>query len=102
MINIRKNDTVFILDGRDKGKTGSVIEVLPKKNQIKVSGIAIVIKHAKARKQGQPSEIIKKEDYINISKVMPVCTSCKKPARVSFTISENNKTRTCVRCKENF
>lgn len=102
MINIRKSDTVFVLSGKDKGKTGSVIEVLPKKNLIKISGIAIIVKHAKARKQGQPSEIIRKEDYIDISKVMPVCTSCKKPARVSFTMIENKKTRTCVRCKENF
>ena len=69
---IKKNDKVTVLTGKDKGKTGTVIEVLPKKGKVLVKGIAMVSRHAKAKKQGETSSIKKKESYINISNVMAV------------------------------
>ena len=72
MMAIKKNDKVVVLTGRDKGKTGTVIEVLPKKGKVLVKGIAMVSRHAKARKQGETSSIKKKESYINVSNVMAV------------------------------
>lgn len=100
---IKKNDTVKVISGKDKGKTGSVIEVLPKKKKILVKGIAIVTKHAKPRGQGDTGGIKKKESYIGLSSVMPVCSACKKPTRVNTKqLSEGEHVRVCNRCQEVF
>ena len=72
MAHVKKNDVVFILTGKDKGKSGTVIEVLPKEGKVKVKGIALVTRHMKARRQGETSTIKKMESYINISNVAPV------------------------------
>lgn len=69
---VKKNSIVVVLTGKDKGKTGRVIAILPKKNKVKVEGVAIVTKHAKARKPGETSAIKKLESFIHISNVMPV------------------------------
>ena len=66
---IKKNDTVVVLSGKDKDKKGSVIEVLPKKGKVLVKDVAIVTRHAKARKQGEVAGIRKEESYINASKL---------------------------------
>lgn len=101
MNNIRKNDTVYILSGSDKGKQGKVLDILPKKKLVKVSGIAIVTKHSKARKQGEVSSIKQIESYINISKVMLVNPHNSKPCRVGFRILENGKkVRVCKRTND--
>ncbi len=100
---IKKNDTVCVLSGKDKGKTGQVIAISPKKGKVMVKGVAVAIKHVKARAQGQVSGIKKEEAFIDATKVMPVCLSCNKPCRVSVKILEDGKkTRTCNRCKEIF
>ena len=62
---IKKNDTVVVLSGKDKGKTGSVIEILPKKGKVMVKGVAVVTRHVKARKQGEVPGIKKEETYID-------------------------------------
>jgi len=101
MARIKKNDTVVVLSGKDKGKQGSVLVVAPKKKRVMVKGIAIRIKHAKARRQGESSEIKKEEGWLPLAKVMPVCGACKKPCRVQAKILEGGKkVRVCSRCKE--
>jgi len=100
---IKKNDTVVVLSGKDKDKTGTVIEVLPKKGKVLVKGIALVTRHVKARKQGEVSGIKKEEGYINDSIVMPVCISCKKASRINTKMMEDGKrVRVCNRCEEIF
>lgn len=69
MTNIKKNDMVLVITGSDKGKKGSVIEVLPKKGKIKIQGIAVGVRHSKARKQGEKSAIKNLERFIDISNV---------------------------------
>lgn len=71
-MHIKKNDTVVILSGKDKGKKGTVLEILPKKGKVKVRDVAIVVRHVKARKQGESSAIIRSEAFIDLSKVMLV------------------------------
>jgi len=103
MERVKKNDTVAIITGKDKGKTGKVIEILSKKGKVMVKGIALVTKHVKARKQGEISGIKKKESFIKLSNVMPICSSCKKPTRVSGKALEVGKRmRICNRCNESF
>lgn len=100
---IRKNDTVIVLSGKDKGKKSTVLEVLPKEDLAMVKDVAVVTRHAKARKQGDVPGIKKQEGYIKLSRMMPVCGSCKKPCRVNAKVIEGNKrVRACNRCEEVF
>lgn len=87
-MHIKKNDTVVILTGRDKGKQGTIIEVLPKKGKVKVRGIAIVTRHVKARRQGESPAIKKEESYIDISNVRSLSGSHEK---LTNTKSINNE-----------
>lgn len=80
-MSIKKNDTVYILTGKDKGKQGTVIEILPKKGKVKVRGIAVVTRHVKARRQGEVSAIKKEESYIDISNVKALAGSQSKASR---------------------
>ena len=98
---IKKNDKVVILVGKDKGEQGTVIEILPKKDKVMVKGLAMVTRHMKARKQGDIAGIKKQESYVKISHVMPICSACKKPSRVSMKLLDTGKrARACNRCKE--
>lgn len=72
MAHIKKNETVLVIAGKDKGKKGVVLEVLPKKNKVLVKGIAIATHHVKATRQGQVGGIKKEESYIHISNVVSV------------------------------
>ena len=100
-MRIRKNDTVLVISGRDKGKTGNVVAILPKEDKLLIGGIAINKYHVKARKQGEASSIKKQESYISLSKVMPVCSSCKNACRVSFKVLDTGKkARICSECKQ--
>lgn len=100
MMRIKKNDTVLVLTGRDKGKRGTVLEVVPDQDLVKVAGIAMVTKHFKPRKQGETGGIRKQEGYINASNVMLVSTD-GKPCRVNFKVQEDGKkVRVCNRTKD--
>jgi large subunit ribosomal protein L24 len=103
MVRIKKDDMVAVLSGKDNGKTGKVIEILPKKGKVKIKGIALVKKHVKARRQGETGGIKEVEAYLDASKVMPICASCNHPTRVSVKHAEaGKKARMCNRCKEIF
>jgi large subunit ribosomal protein L24 len=105
MMRIKKNDTVKVISGKDKGNQGQVIDVLSKKgkvSKVRIQGLGLVVRHAKARKQGETSSIKKIETYFDVSKVMPICTACKKPCRLNATIIDGKKARMCNRCKEVF
>lgn len=102
MIAIKKNDTVKVLTGKDRGKTGRVIMVLPKKKRALVEGVNYVKKHMRQTRQDQKGGIIQKEMPLNISNIMLVCKSCNKPTRVEIKNGdgENAKVRICKKCKE--
>jgi large subunit ribosomal protein L24 len=100
---IKKNDTVLVMAGKDKGKQGYVISVDPKKDLVVVKDVGIVTRHVKAQKSGDKSRIVKEEAAIQLCKVMPVCPACKKACRVQVRFLESeNKVRQCNRCKETF
>jgi large subunit ribosomal protein L24 len=100
---IKKNDTVVVLSGKDKDKTGTVIEVLPKKGKVLVKGIALVTRHVKARRQGEVSGIKKEETYLDAGALMPLCGACKKACRVNAKMMEDGtRVRICNRCEEIF
>ena len=97
-MNIKTNDTVVVLSGKDKGKQGKVLSADPKGMKVIVEGVNVAKRHQKARKQGEESGIIKKETPIYASKVMLVCPKCGKPTRVGHTVADGKKTRACKKC----
>ena len=98
-MNIRKNDKVVVLSGRDKGKQGEVLRAMPAEGKVVVQGVSVATKHQKARKQGEESSIIKVETPIYACKVMVVCPKCSKPTRVAHKVgADGKKVRVCKRC----
>ncbi len=97
-MNIKKGDTVQILSGNDKGKTGEVLETMPKAGKIVVKGVNIRKKHVKPRKQGDEGGIISVECAIPNAKANVVCPKCNKPTRIGHVIENNEKIRVCKKC----
>ena len=84
-MRIKKGDTVKVLSGNDKGKTGEVIEILPKTQKVVVKGVNIRKKHVRPRKQGEEGGIISVECAIHSSKVNVVCPKCGKATKVGYS-----------------
>lgn len=100
-IKIKKNDTVKIMSGNYRGKTGKVKMVDPKSKRVIVEGVAITTRHKRATKMGEVGGKIKQEAAIDISKVMLVCPRCGEAARVGITVLDNgDRVRYCKKCKE--
>ncbi len=97
-MKIKKGDTVEVLSGNDRGKSGEVLEVIPKKDKVIVKGINVRKKHIKPRKQGEQGGIIPVECAIYSSKVNVVCPKCKKAVKVGFTMEKDEKVRVCKKC----
>ena len=97
-MRIKKGDNVQVLSGNDKGKTGEVLEVMPKADKIVVKGVNIRKKHVKARRQGEESGIISEECAIPTSKVNVVCPKCGKATKVGYSVEKEEKVRVCKKC----
>ena len=97
-MRIKKGDTVKVLSGNDKGKTGEVIEILPKTQKVVVKGVNIRKKHVKPRKQGEEGGIISVECAIHSSKVNVVCPKCGKATKVGYSEEKGEKVRVCKKC----
>ncbi len=97
-MRIKKGDTVKILSGNDKGKTGEVLEIIPKTEKIIVKGVNVRKKHVKARKQGEESGILSIECAIHSSKANVVCPKCGKATRVQYKVEKDEKVRVCQKC----
>jgi len=97
-MKVKKGDTVQVLSGNDKGKTGEVLEVMPKQEKVVVKGVNIRKKHVKPRKQGDEGGIISVESAIHTSKVNVVCPKCNKPARIGYKMEKDGKVRVCKKC----
>ena len=97
-MRIKKGDTVQVLSGNDKGKTGEVLEVIPKTQKVVVKGVNIRKKHVKPRKQGEEGGILSVECSIPSSKVNVVCSKCNKPVRIGYVIENGEKIRVCKKC----
>ncbi|MBU1117677.1 50S ribosomal protein L24 [Patescibacteria group bacterium] len=98
-MKIQKGDKVEIIIGKDKGRSGEVLKVFTKKEQIIVKGLNLFKKHLKPT-QGQKGGIIEKERAVKVSKTMLICPSCGKKIRVAYQIDKNgDKSRICRKCK---
>ena len=97
-MTVRRDDTVIVISGDDKGKTGKVIAVSPEEGKVIVSKVHVVKKHAKPRRQGETGGIVKAEGAMYASKVQVVCPACGKPTRVAHKVEGGKKTRVCKHC----
>ena len=97
-LNIKKGDTVVVLAGKDKGKTGKVIETVPTQGKTIVNGINIVTKHQKARNAKEKGGIVKKPAPIDNSNLMVICSTCGKATRVARKEVEGKHVRICKKC----
>ena len=100
-MKIRKNDTVLVITGKDKGKKGKVRFAYPKKERILVEGINFIKRHTRATGQVRQAGIIEREAPIHVSNVMLLCNKCNHPTRVGFhTLEDGRKVRICHSCGE--
>ena len=101
-VDIRKNDEVEVIAGKDRGKRGRVVNVLPRQGRVMVEGVARAKRHLPVRptqRGGQTGGIILKEQFIDLSNVQVVCKACGKPTRVGHRVDSAVKVRICRRCE---
>ncbi len=100
-MKIRKNDTVLVITGKDKGKKGKVHTAYPEKERVLVEGINFTKRHMRATGQVRQAGIIEREAPIHVSNVMLLCNKCNHPTRVSFhSLEDGRKVRICRSCGE--
>jgi len=100
-MNIRKNDTVVVITGKDRGKKGRVRFAYPKDERLLVEGINFIKKHSRARGVVRQAGIIEREAPIHVASVMLLCSKCNHPARVGFRfLTDGRKVRVCRSCGE--
>ena len=101
MSTIRKEDTVEVIAGKDKGKRGKVQQVLTKDRKLMVEGANIIKRHTKPNPQIRQAGIVQKESPLSLSKVMLVCSHCDKAVKIGRSFLEDGKkVRVCRSCKE--
>lgn len=100
-VHVRVDDRVFVLSGKDAGKTGKVLKVYPATGRVVVAGVNLVTRHVKPRSRTQQGGLVHQEQAIDASNVMLVCSHCKRPSKVGKRILDNGeKVRYCKACGE--
>ncbi len=101
--HIKKNDLVMVIAGKEKGKSGRILKVLPEKGRVIVEKINFVKRHTRPHGQQRQGGIIEKEAPLHISNVMLLCEKCNKPVRIDHRFIEGGKkVRYCKKCGEIF
>ena len=100
-MKIRKKDTVLVISGKDRGKTGKVRFVYPKDERVLVEGINFIKRHTRAVGEARQAGIVKREAPIHVADVMLLCSRCNHPTRIGFRFLEDGrKVRVCCSCHE--
>lgn len=97
-MKIKKNDLVLIISGKDKGRTGKILDFFKKEGKVLVEGINLMKKHQKPKKSGEKGQIIQLSKPIDASNVKLICPKCGKASRVGCKIVEKKKYRICKKC----
>ncbi|MBI2426629.1 MAG: 50S ribosomal protein L24 [Candidatus Kerfeldbacteria bacterium] len=97
-MNIKTGDTIKIIQGKDRGKQGKVIQVFGADNRIVVEGLNTLVKHLKTRKQGEKGQRVQFSAPLDASNAMLICPKCSKPTRVRHEVHDGKKTRVCQKC----
>lgn len=100
-LHVRKGDNVIVLSGKDKGKKGKVLSVMPKSGKVIVEGVAMATKHKKPRSQADVGGILHQETPIYACKVMHICDKCGQPTRIARKVLDDGSiARVCKKCNE--
>jgi large subunit ribosomal protein L24 len=100
-LHVKKDDLVMIVAGKEKGKSGKVLRVMPEKGRVLVESLNLMKRHTRPSQANQAGGIIEKEAPIDLSNVQLVCPACNKPARTGMRVLEDgSKTRFCKKCNE--
>ena len=105
-MNIKKGDKVKISTGKDKGKTGKVLQVFPSRGKASIEGLNLLIKHMRPRKKGEKGQRIEFPAPLSISNLILVCPQCSKPSRTGIKMVKSEKTgktkkyRICKKCSK--
>ena len=94
-VHVKTGDEVIVIQGKDRGKKGKVLQVAPSEGKVIVEGVNIVSKHVKPRKMGEAGGIIKAESALYADKVQLICPKCGQPTRVGHVIENGKKMRVC-------
>ena len=97
-MNVKVNDNVLVIAGKDKGKQGKVLATSPKANTVVVEDVRIQKKHEKARRANETSKIVEVPGPIDASNVMVVCPACGKATKVKHAFANDKKSRVCAKC----
>ena len=101
MAHVRKGDTVMVVAGKERGKRGKVLRVIPGKGRVLIEHINMIKKHQRPTQKLRQGGIIEREGPLALSNVLPICARCDKPARTGVTVlADGRKVRTCKRCGE--
>ncbi|MEK7703305.1 MAG: 50S ribosomal protein L24 [Nitrospirota bacterium] len=101
--NLKKNDIVRVIAGREKGKEGKVLQVVRERHTILVEQVNLIKKHVRPTQKSPKGGIIEREGMLQISNVMILCQKCSRPSRIAMKVfSDDKKIRTCHRCGEFF
>jgi len=102
-MHVKTGDNVVVISGKDKGKKGKVLAVMPEKRMVIVEGVSMASKHKRPRKQGEQGGIIKQETPLYASKVMNICGKCNSPSRIGRKVlGDGEHVRYCKKCGETF
>lgn len=98
-LHIKKNDTVRVISGRDRGKQGKVTQVFPRQSMVVVEGVNIRVRHLRTRQRGRTGSRVQYAAPLAVSKLMVVCPHCSRAVRVRVqTSADGHKARVCHRC----
>lgn len=100
-LHVKKDDLVMVVTGKDKGKSGKVLRVLPEKQRVLVENLNVVKRHTRPSQANKEGGIIEKEAPIAISNVQLICPGCSQPARTGVKVlDDGSKVRFCKKCNE--
>lgn len=99
-MKIKSGDTVLIIRGKDRNKSGKVVKVFRKTAKAVVEGLNLVKKHVRPKKQGEKGKIIEVSMPLDIAKLKLICPNCYKAVRIGYKIEDNKKYRICKKCQK--
>lgn len=100
MLHVKKDDQVLVLAGKDRGKIGKVLRVLPRKGRAIVENVSFIHRHTRANPQRNiKGGVVEREAPVHLSNLQVICRECGKPTRVGFTrLADGKRVRVCKRC----
>lgn len=101
MLNIKRNDEVLVISGKDKGTNGKVLRVFPKRHRVIVENVNFIKRHTRPNPQKNiQGGVVEREASIHLSNLMLICPECREPSRVGFSLlSDGEKVRVCRKCQ---